>query len=235
MPKIKMPRSAPSIDMTPMVDLAFLLVTFFMLSANFRETEPVQVDTPSSISETIIPKNVIMVTVGEKGHVFFNITGADTRRDLLAAMGDKYNVKFTEEQAENFLKMTSFGCRMADMPKYLDMTTEERKRQVEVPGFVGIPADTARANELRDWISLGNSLAMKYGKDQYEEALTKDPNAIADDFKPKFILKVDSKALYVYAKNVIDIFRDLNLNNLNFVTNLEGNPNGSASSEKKEE
>jgi len=46
MPKIKMPKSNPSLDMTPMVDLAFLLVTFFMLTASARVSEPVVVDTP---------------------------------------------------------------------------------------------------------------------------------------------------------------------------------------------
>ncbi|MFM1898639.1 MAG: hypothetical protein RL577_879, partial [Bacteroidota bacterium] len=35
MPKVKMPKSSPSLDMTPMVDLAFLLVTFFMLTSSF--------------------------------------------------------------------------------------------------------------------------------------------------------------------------------------------------------
>ena len=56
MGKIKVSKSAPSIDMTPMVDLAFLLVTFFMLTASFRMAEPVIIDLPSSVSEKTLPR-----------------------------------------------------------------------------------------------------------------------------------------------------------------------------------
>ena len=223
MPKIKMPKAAPSIDMTPMVDLAFLLVTFFMLTANFRDSEPVQIDTPSSVADVIMPKNVIMVTVDQGGRIFFNLTGADARGEVLDQMSEKYGVKIAPESRQEFLKMTTFGCTMAELPRYLELGSEERKSFKTD----GIPADTTKGgrNELRDWINFGNKSAMSYGKLSYEDALVANPNALADDFKPKFILKVDSKAVYLHAKNVIDIFRDLKLSNLNFVTNQEANPN----------
>ena len=40
MPKHKPKRSAPSIDMTAMCDVAFLLLTFFMLTAKAKPQEP---------------------------------------------------------------------------------------------------------------------------------------------------------------------------------------------------
>ncbi|MGH7454076.1 MAG: ExbD/TolR family protein, partial [bacterium] len=44
MPKIKKARVGIKLDMTPMVDVAFLLLTFFMLTTQFKPTEDVTVE-----------------------------------------------------------------------------------------------------------------------------------------------------------------------------------------------
>lgn len=218
MPKIKIPKSSPSIDMTPMVDLAFLLVTFFMLAASFRSSEPVQVDVPSSISDKIIPENVLLVTIDKGGQVFFNLSGIEARRELLQNMSAKYKVAFTPEQIEQFTFMTSFGCTMQELPRYISTPGQERAKLNTT-----IPMDSTN-NQLKDWIFYGNVAALNSGKTAYEEAKLKGEAPEINDYKPKFILKVDGKAAYVHAQNVIDVFRDLDLNNLNFITSMEQAP-----------
>ncbi len=216
MPKIKIPKSSPSIDMTPMVDLAFLLVTFFMLAASFRSSEPIQVTTPSSISDKIIPENVIMVTIDKGGRVFFNMSDAEARKELLQNMSGKYSIKFTSEQLEKFSFMSSFGCTMRELPGYIDLPADDRSRV----NTKGVPLDSLD-NQLKDWIFYGNIAALNTGETAYQEAKLKGESPDVNDFKPKFILRVDGEAVYAHAQNVINVFRDLKLNNLNFVTTTE--------------
>jgi biopolymer transport protein ExbD len=83
MPKIKPAAHAPSIDMTPMVDLAFLLVTFFMLTASFRMAEPVIVDPPSSVSDKTLPENTVLITVDNIGRAFFGVGNGEARTNTL--------------------------------------------------------------------------------------------------------------------------------------------------------
>lgn len=219
MSKIKISKGSPSIDMTPMVDLAFLLVTFFMLAASFRPSEPVTVETPSSVSEKVIPENMIMVTVASDGKVFFNLSGSEARNEALKNMMGLYQVALNDEQIEKFSLMSTFGCSMKELPAYLDLSGDARKTF----NTKGVPLDSLD-NQLKNWISYSNAAALNSGQTAYNEAKQKGLAPDANDFKPKFIIRADGKAVYKKAEEVIDVFRELNLNNLSFVTSSEFNP-----------
>ena len=214
MSKIKVSKSNPSLDMTPMVDLAFLLVTFFMLTASVRVSEPVIVDSPSSTSDKLLPDNVILITVDEKGKAFYNINNFEVRKKTLEKMGQQYKITFTEKEQERFGKMTSFGVPIAQLKEYINMDDPERLK-VKSPG---VPLDSLH-NELGDWIQFGRIEAARQAKTQKEKS---ESLGRAFKYEPlRFAIKADGQANYIAVKEVIKVFTDKDIYRFNLITNLE--------------
>ena len=61
MAKVKMSKKATSIDMTAMCDVAFLLLTFFILTATAKAPEALPVDMPSSVVQTKLPETGLVM------------------------------------------------------------------------------------------------------------------------------------------------------------------------------
>ena len=209
MGKLKIPKSAPSLDMTPMVDLAFLLVTFFMLTAKFRVNEAVPILPPSSHSEKILPENMLQVTVDTAGRAFFALDGQEVRKNLLMEMATKYKITgITATDQKRFAVMSEFGVPMSQLLAYI--RGGEKERGVFDKTSIGIPIDSVN-NELGDWIAFG------WNEKQIDQQTKKVPK----ENWCRIAIKADGQANYKAIKRVIQIFQDRNLNSFNLITNME--------------
>src|SRR5687768_4765855 len=104
MPRVKSKKSSVAIDMTPMVDMAFLLVTFFILTTKFRPDEPVQVNTPTSTSTTAVAeqKTLLTITVSNDSRIFIDLENKNYRTNLIQKMGETYGIDFTQDEINAF-------------------------------------------------------------------------------------------------------------------------------------
>jgi len=73
------------IDMTPMVDIAFLLLIFYMATTQFKPPEKQQVTLPPSTSQYNVPNSdLINITVNKKDEIFLEyITDYVADRDTI--------------------------------------------------------------------------------------------------------------------------------------------------------
>jgi biopolymer transport protein ExbD len=199
MPKVKIKRKSTWIDMTAMCDVAFLLLTFFMLTSNFTKKEPVLVATPTSISEIKIPEtNIMTVLVDPEGKVYFGIDGQEKRQQLIEKMASTYKVVLTQDEIKRFTLLDLVGNPMYTMKSFLNLSPEIR----DLPkNNLGIPADSTD-NQFKVWI--------------------KSAREINPDLR--IAIKADEKTPFPAIKKVMKSLQELDENRYNLITKLETAP-----------
>lgn len=194
-----MSKKAASIDMTAMCDVAFLLLTFFILTATAKIPEPLPVDTPASTVQTKLPDtDLATITVG-KGKVFFDLKGREVRKRTLELMGQKYQVTFTEEESAKFALMEGVGVPITSLKELIAMKSSDRGKANLQPG---IPKDSLD-NQLSQWIQNARIA-----------------NIELQDKELQIAIKGDAKEEYPAIKKVMDILQDQKINSFNLVTGL---------------
>ncbi|HAV02643.1 MAG TPA: biopolymer transporter ExbD [Chryseobacterium sp.] len=156
MARVKPKRHNIRVDMTAMTDVSFLLLTFFILTAQFAKPDVETITTPSSISEKLLPDGSTMTILSTTdGRFYFTPVENGTERiALLDKMGEKYGMKFTNEEKVAFSNVQSVGVPMNQLKGFLDLSDEDRKA---FKSTTGIPMDSTN-KQLIDWVE--SSLAV---------------------------------------------------------------------------
>ncbi|MDR1371656.1 MAG: biopolymer transporter ExbD [Dysgonamonadaceae bacterium] len=218
MAKAKVKKHSTFIDMTAMSDVTVLLLTFFMLTSTFVNKEPIQVTTPSSISETKVPDtNMLTILVDPSGKIFISMTNQDQLLATLKKVGEDYGITFTEKQLANFARLKSFGVPIRSMPNFLDLSVE---KQDEVMAIINKPDATQE-----DLKAIGIPNEDKKGADgviaETSEFKRWIRYATEDNKELQLAIKSDKNVEYPVVKKVIEDLRDLRKNRYLLLTSLK--------------
>ena len=208
MPKVKMKRQNIRMDMTAMCDVAFLLLSFFILTTKFRPNEPVQVEIPSSTAQIPIPeKDILMISVGNDGRIFFGVDDQNTRAAILDELAKRFNFTITGEMQKRFKLIDQFGVPLDQLSSLLTLSQEDMAKfkqtglrvdpKARVTGGVSSPDDDPNAkNDLAELIVIARTL----------------------NDRLRIAIKADKGTDYKNIDDVIETLRKTNSNRFNLIT-----------------
>jgi len=207
MPKVKLPRKSTSVDMTAMCDVAFLLLSFFILTTKFKPAEALAVTTPKSVSTNPAEqKNVVMITMDSKGKIYFSVSddAQEEKQTIIDEVNQQKALGLSDADKKAFTRSGSYiGVPFSQMKSYLALSTDQLQK-LDKPG---IPVDSAN-NELQVWVRAAY--------------------AAFQGSKMKLLIKGDNEAKYPSFKGVIDALKRNEIFKFQMITDPEGVPPGTA-------
>lgn len=154
MPSVKIPRKSTATDMTPFVDVAFLILSFFMLATKFKPPAPLTITTPRSVSsDKLKEQDAVLIEFDSSGHVYFTMNVKNQTQDnglkleLIKAVNAERNLGLTNQEMQNFENYSTVGSPFNQVKSLLDLRRDQRDK-IKQPG---IPVDSTN-NELKTWI-----------------------------------------------------------------------------------
>jgi biopolymer transport protein ExbD len=197
---VKPKKHPPHTDMTAMTDVAFLLLTFFIMTATFK-TNDAEITTPTSISQIKVPDDELMViSIDKDGKVYFGVDAKPTRIEMLDNIAQTKGISFSDVEKAKFSIQTSFGLPINQLKPWLNMP-KDQMAGVKQPG---IPTDSTGTSELADWV---------YAARKANPGL-------------RIALKGDNIAKFPKFKDVLANLQSQNINKFSLITGSEDAPAG---------
>jgi biopolymer transport protein ExbD len=191
--------------MTAMCDVAFLLLSFFILTTKFKAPDVLDVTTPKSVStKAVEAKNVVLITMDKEGKVYFQVSdeNPDEKAEVIDLVDQLKSLSLSAQEKAAFRKTGSFiGVPFSKLKSYLNLTPDQIKNYKAD----GIPVDSAN-NEMVEWM-----------------------RAAATAFQGKkmtLLVKGDNDAKYPSFKGIIDALKKNEIFKFSMITDPEGVPPG---------
>ncbi len=213
MPSVKMPRKSTDTDMTPFVDIAFLILSFFIMATKFKPPETVVIETPGSVSSAVLPEsNAVMISMDSLNRVFFTVLSEkepEMYGRVIQSINSSQNLNLTPAEMANFKNVYMLGVPFAGLKQLLATPVNEQKAD-KLPG---IPVMDTLNNQLIWWV--------RAAKEAFAgKAL-------------KYLIKGDNNSKYPAFEGVIDALKKNDEFKYNLVTSLDGVPDGSELDKKR--
>jgi biopolymer transport protein ExbD len=207
MGRAKIPRKSTNIDMTAMCDVAFLLLSFFILATKPKPPEAVAVQAPTSVSSRKAPEKSILITLTKEGKVFLMMGDGTEKTKILADLNATRSLGLNQAELNKLANQAYIGVPLGQLKGMLDMSQPLPAEQMS-----GIPIQDSTNNEMVDWIrSITNAYS---GRPQKE-------------LEDILLVKGDNNAKYPFFKSIKYALKKNNLNRFRIVTNSEVTPLGS--------
>ncbi|MDB5247838.1 MAG: biopolymer transporter ExbD [Segetibacter sp.] len=205
MSRPKIARKSTAVDMTAMCDVAFLLLSFFILTAKPKSSENITVETPSSVSSKVAPeKDVTLVSITKDGKVFLSMDNPEVKEEVANQINANNGASLSPADIAAFKKAEFFGTPISQLKSFLQVPADRLKSDL----LPGIPAIDTLHNEMVDWMKAIVAAHASTGA------------------KINILLKGDNLAKYPTFKNVITAFKKSEQFKFQMVTNAEGVPEG---------
>ncbi len=202
MGRAKIKRGNTNVDMTAMCDVAFLLLSFFILTTKFKPAEAVEVSPPSSVASKAAPQtDAFIVSINKEGKIFIQMSD-EMKGDVIDELSTAKSLNLTAEDKKYFKQSLFVGTPLNQLTQFIRVKPED----LHTVKLTGIPSDTTN-NELQAWI-----------------------NAAVNAYKGRkinFLIKGDNNSKYAAFRDVINSFKKNEVFKYLLVTNPEGIPPGS--------
>jgi len=203
----KIARKSTIVDMTAMCDVAFLILSFFILTTKPKPSEAVPIQTPKSVANKFVPdKNALMISLNNEGHVYLSVSDdADDRnkkKSMIEDINQRNNLGLTADEIASLTKQPFIGTPLAQLKQQAHLQLS----QITSKNLPGIPTQDTTNNQMIEWIRAASTAYAGGHMD--------------------LILKGDNVAKYPVFKNILTAFKKNEQFKFQMVTNQSNVPQG---------